>query len=158
MKRVLITGMSGTGKSSVVRALTELGYKAVDADHPDYSGPIGPGGAWAWKVDRIVRLLEEEDAEVLFFAGASDEQRGLYARFDLVILLSAPLEVILDRVRFGRADNPFGSSSEDREKIAADFDPFESALRRRAAVVIDARAPLDEVVGQVLAAAEGSDE
>jgi hypothetical protein len=32
VKHVLITGMSGTGKSSVVEALTARGYKAVDAD------------------------------------------------------------------------------------------------------------------------------
>ena len=32
VKRVLITGMSGTGKSSVVAELSARGYKAVDAD------------------------------------------------------------------------------------------------------------------------------
>src|SRR5215470_14919911 len=32
MKRVLLTGMSGTGKSSVIRALADLGYKAIDTD------------------------------------------------------------------------------------------------------------------------------
>jgi predicted ATPase len=32
VKRVLLTGMSGTGKSTVVRELAARGYKAVDAD------------------------------------------------------------------------------------------------------------------------------
>ena len=32
MKRVLLTGMSGTGKSSVIRELAALGYKAIDTD------------------------------------------------------------------------------------------------------------------------------
>jgi dephospho-CoA kinase len=32
VKRVLLTGMSGAGKSSVVRELAALGYKAVDTD------------------------------------------------------------------------------------------------------------------------------
>jgi predicted ATPase len=30
--RVLLTGMSGTGKSSVIVRLAELGYVAIDAD------------------------------------------------------------------------------------------------------------------------------
>ena len=37
MKRVLLTGMSGTGKSTVIEKLSELGYADVDQDHPDWS-------------------------------------------------------------------------------------------------------------------------
>ncbi len=32
VKRVLVTGMSGTGKSNVVRELVARGYRAVDTD------------------------------------------------------------------------------------------------------------------------------
>jgi hypothetical protein len=32
VKRVLLTGMSGTGKSSVIQALAARGFKAVDTD------------------------------------------------------------------------------------------------------------------------------
>lgn len=37
MKRILLTGMSGTGKSTVICELAALGYKAVDADSDEYS-------------------------------------------------------------------------------------------------------------------------
>ena len=32
VKRILLTGMSGTGKSKVIGELAARGYKAVDAD------------------------------------------------------------------------------------------------------------------------------
>jgi dephospho-CoA kinase len=32
VKRVLLTGMSATGKSAVVRKLAARGYKAIDTD------------------------------------------------------------------------------------------------------------------------------
>ncbi len=35
--RVLITGMSGTGKSAVIQALAERGYRSVDADEAGWS-------------------------------------------------------------------------------------------------------------------------
>jgi predicted ATPase len=40
VKRVLITGMSGTGKSTVIKALATRGYKAVDADYNGLSGLV----------------------------------------------------------------------------------------------------------------------
>jgi adenylate kinase family enzyme len=37
MKRVLITGMSGSGKSSVIQELVARGYQAYDLDAPEWS-------------------------------------------------------------------------------------------------------------------------
>jgi hypothetical protein len=42
-------------------------------------------------------------------------QGAVYDRFDAVVLLSAPLEVILDRVADGA--NPFGSTAEDGRRL-----------------------------------------
>jgi hypothetical protein len=76
MKRVLLTGMSGTGKSTVIRALAARGYKAVDTDteewltwvtvprSPDRAG-AGVERDWVWREDRMQRLLTTADADVL---------------------------------------------------------------------------------------------
>jgi adenylate kinase family enzyme len=37
VKRVLLTGMSGTGKSSLIVELAARGYKAVDVDSDEWS-------------------------------------------------------------------------------------------------------------------------
>jgi hypothetical protein len=81
VQRVLITGMSGTGKSSVVAELTARGYKAVDADEPEFSEIVsapedaltglGSGTDWVWREDRIRSLLAVEDADALFVSGCS---------------------------------------------------------------------------------------
>ena len=51
MKRILITGMSRTGKSSVVAVLRERGYKAIDTD--DGWCEPKPDGRQRWREDAI---------------------------------------------------------------------------------------------------------
>lgn len=41
MKRVLLTGMSGTGKSTVIRELAARGYRAIDAGDAGWSHCCG---------------------------------------------------------------------------------------------------------------------
>lgn len=148
---VLITGMSGTGKSSVVKELRRRGHTAYDADDDGYTEP-STGGAWRWRVDVISALLRTHDAEVVFFAGCSEEQAAF--DWDRRILLTAAEPVILDRL-LSRTQNPFGTAEPERQKILSDLHDFEPLLRRSASAVIDSARPLAVVVDEVLAAGLG---
>ena len=147
MKRVLLTGMSGTGKSSIVRELAARGYKAVDTDD-GWSEPL-PDGRQRWREDAIGRLLDTEDADVLFLAGCEENQAQFHPRFDHIVLLSAPVETLLERVAT-RTGNPYGKSPDDLSRILDDLENVEPLLRRVADHEIRTTAPLDEVVEDVL--------
>src|SRR5919199_656337 len=120
MKRVLLTGMSGTGKSTVISELAARGYKAIDTDTDEWSEWVmvaGPSGAgeepdWVWRDDCINRLLCTEDAEVLFVSGCKSNQGKFYPQFDHVILLSAPVPLLLERVAT-RTTNPYGKHPDE---------------------------------------------
>jgi CO dehydrogenase nickel-insertion accessory protein CooC1 len=80
VKRVLVTGMSGTGKSTVIKELSRRGGKVVDAENdglselvgvPDELTGLGPGTDWVWREGRIQALLSTQDAGVLFVSGCS---------------------------------------------------------------------------------------
>ena len=71
-------------------------------------------------------------------------QGAYYDRFDAVVLLSAPLEVLLERVRT-RETNDFGKSDAERARIVADHAAVEPLLRAGATAEIDTRRPLHEV-------------
>ena len=85
--RVLLTGMSGTGKSTLVRELRTRGCEALDADDDGFTEPSS-SGAWSWRVDLVRARFDQQTEGVLYFAGCSEEQAQF--AFDLTVLLTAP--------------------------------------------------------------------
>lgn len=159
MRRVLITGMSGSGKSSVIEALSSLGFKAIDTDwNPDWEmrpvpgGPDADGPGWVWREDRISRLLATEDADVLFVSACVPNQARFYAWFDHIVLLTASPELTVERLR-SRTNNPYGRSIEDADEVLRFKSTVEPMLRNGATAEIDTSAPIDEVVAKILSLA-----
>jgi len=150
MRRVLITGMSGTGKSSLISELSALGYKAVDTD-AGWCDPQ-PDGRQRWREDAIEALLATEDTGMLFVAGCEDNQVKFHSQFDRIILLSAPAEVLSQRLAT-RTNNPFGKSPGQYRRFLADLHDVEPRLRAIADCEIDTTIPLSQVVQATLQAA-----
>ena len=139
--------MSGTGKSSVVRELAARGFKAVDADD-GWSEPL-PDGRQRWREDAVEALLATEDTDVLFVAGCEENQARFHARFDHIILLSAPLEVLMRRLA-ARTSNPYGKDPGELGRIIDDVEAVEPLLRRVADYEVRTTIPLNEVVTAIL--------
>ena len=153
MAVVLITGMSGVGKSTVLHELSRRGHRGVDTDLGDWVEAVPvPGQVHPeplWRVDRVTALLDGHTAGHLFLAGTVANQGAFHDRFAAVVLLTVPVEVALDRLAI-RTTNDFGKRDDERARIAADFAEVEPVLRRRATLVVDTRRPLTEVVAEVL--------
>jgi dephospho-CoA kinase len=151
VKRVLLTGMSGTGKSTVIAELAARGYKAIDTDYGDWNEWVTVDGEpdWVWREDRMRRLLATEDAELLFVSGTVSNQGKFRRQFDHVVLLSAPTPLILERLA-SRTNNPYGKHPDELARILGHIETVEPLLRRGASAEIDTSAPLDQVVESIL--------
>lgn len=148
---VLVTGMSGTGKSTVLEKLGEKGHMVVDTDSDAWSRWVTlPDGYndWVWREEAIGKLLAQHREYTLFVAGCKSNQGKFYPMFDYVVLLSAPASLLLERIA-DRSNNPYGKSPEERELILRHLTEVEPKLRATADIVIDASLPLDEVVLQL---------
>jgi dephospho-CoA kinase len=149
--RALITGMSGTGKSTVLVKLGRLGHRVVDTDSDRWSHWVTlPDGSadWVWREDAIAELLTGHQHGKLFVAGCKSNQGRFYPLFDHVVLLSAPAEVLLARIAV-RTTNSFGKTGAERDQILRDLEDVEPLLRRTATVELDASAPLEDVVRRI---------
>jgi dephospho-CoA kinase len=155
VKRILLTGMSGTGKSTLIGELRARGYRAVDADDglSEYRPLDGGGREWVWREDRVRDVLAADDAGVLFLSGCASNQGKFYPRFDAIVLLTAPAAVMLERVR-SRTTNAYGQRAEDVEEILENKRHIEPLLRRSATLELDTRAPVADLVRALIALVE----
>ena len=134
-----MTGMSGTGKSSALAELGRRGYRIVDTGDPgwsEYREYVDSSddlhrGEWLWVEERITGLLDSDDGRSLFVEGCVRNQSKFYDRFNAVVLLSAPADVILDRVA-RRTTNNYGKTPSEQAMILDD-PPRSSRFSGRAA-------------------------
>ncbi|MFF0249891.1 AAA family ATPase [Streptosporangium sandarakinum] len=101
MAKILVTGMSGTGKSTALEMLAARGHCAVDTDSDRWSHWVMlPDGStdWAWREPAIDDLLAGHREGALFVAGCKTNQGRFYPRFDHIVLLSAPAKIMLARI------------------------------------------------------------
>ena len=151
MPKVLVTGMSGTGKSAALQELGGRGHRVVDTDTDQWSHWVTlPDGSpdWIWREDAIKALLASHRHGHLFVAGCKTNQRKFYPQFDHIALLSAPADVLLARIA-ARTGNPYGKQPAERAQIMRDLTEIEPLLRATATTEIDASAPLSQVVRQL---------
>ncbi|MBR2815539.1 MAG: hypothetical protein IKE60_12875 [Reyranella sp.] len=159
MKRILITGMSASGKSAVVRELLDRGHRAVDLDTPDWSEWVelssadrltpAEGKDWRWREDRVRALLFEAADRTLFVSGCAENMRRLLPLIDLVILLSAPVTTIMERFA-ARLRDGYGHTAGERQKVATLIATIEPLLRDIADYEIDTAQPVTATVDQLL--------
>ena len=141
MSRILVTGMSGAGKSTLLTELARRGHPTVDTD---YDGWVLSGGVW--DEQRMSDLLDTYRHVVV--SGAVENQRRFYDRFEHVVLLSAPVEVLIERIA-RRTNNPYGRSAEQQADVRRFVVEVEPLLRRGATAELDGRRPIAELADAV---------
>lgn len=155
MIRVLLTGMSGTGKSSVIVELKRRGFEAIDMDEPGWSVRDAEGNQ-LWCEGRLREVLAAEHAGPVFVSGCAENQVKFYPQFSQIILMSAPADVIKERLA-SRTDNQYGKRPDELAEVLHHLEWVEPLLRRSATHEIVTTMPLDRVVATVLPLAQASD-
>jgi dephospho-CoA kinase len=140
---VLITGMSGVGKTAVVEELRHRGFTCIDMDEPGWSF-MDADGHQHWNVERLERAMAEPGSNRLFVSGCAEEQADLYHRFGAIVLLSAPRQVMAERIS-SRLGNSYGQNPGEMRRILADLEEIEPLLRESCTYEIETTVPVNDV-------------
>ena len=80
----------------------------------------------------------------LVVSGTVENQGHFYHYFEHVVLISAPLHVLLERVG-KRKNKPYGNASQQQVEIEHYAHTVEPLLRRKATLELDGRRPTSEL-------------
>ena len=168
----LVEGGSGTGKTSVCHKLARRGHHAIHGDRelacqgdPETGAPLdgadgghlSPAGVHQhhiWDVSRVRDLVSDQREPATFFCGGSRNVAQLIDLFDEVFVLHVDLDTLHRRLDQRRRDQ-WGSKQSERALILRLHRAREDIPR--SGIVIDATAPLADVVEVVLRHAGSSD-
>ena len=121
---MLITGLSGAGRSEFSKDLEDLGWFVIDRLPPDISAKVaalamGDGGAW----DRVAFVLRADTVggETL---GAVAELRSIGDRLR-VVFLNCATEALVRRYESSRRPHPFPEDRGLEEAIRAERELME---------------------------------
>lgn len=162
--KVYVTGLSGTGKSSVAKAFAAKGIASVDIDmmdlchwenintkkrvewEPGSSKEWHLSHAWVCDIDGLKEFIAKQEDVVV--VGCAANQDGYLHLFDKFFVLHAEPETMLARIH-ERTDNPFGKDPAEQWRIFHRQKEFEDEMVQKGAVLVDANQPLDRVVAAI---------
>jgi dephospho-CoA kinase len=163
--KALITGRSGSGKSTIFRELQRNGYPAVDTDkvpgmyswvsaqtgqpvQVDYSKPIDlTATLWVW--DRSVLRTLVGDTTDIFVCGGANNDLDFGDIFDVVFVLTLPPETQRQRI-LARTEHDYGKLPAMQEQILAEQAELVEHAERCGAVMLDATRTPEQIVREIL--------
>lgn len=148
MQKVLLTGMSGVGKSTILNQLKVEGFLTVDLDNSGWINYDVKEEDYLMDTTKIIDFITLHEKEVVFLAGTTINQIHIYPYLDFVISLTAPLEVMKERIQ-NRENNPFGKTEDEWSKIVSDKVTFEEQIFKSSDYVISTDKPLQDVLKEI---------
>jgi dephospho-CoA kinase len=164
--KYLITGVAGTGKSTVAQELRQRGYAAYDTEEgfsyyiDKQTGercayPKQPSQEWYDRHERVfdekilLNLFKKHAGEPLFISSITANQAKFYPQFDKIFLLTTSDELITHRLGT-RTNNYFGKHPLDLQRVIGRHQQFDDELLALGAISIDASLPIEAMADKIL--------
>jgi dephospho-CoA kinase len=172
MALIYITGLSGSGKSTVCKELIKRGYEAHDADSEGFnrwcnrktglpvikwlhSKNADKSEKWtddyAWDTSRIKvrKLAKRAKNKLIFLCGISANEETVLGLFAKVICLAIDKKTLKYRLAT-RTTNDFGKAPHQLKKVLEWHGAYLDKKLEKGAIAIDATQPIEKVTQQVL--------
>jgi broad-specificity NMP kinase len=167
MNKIYITGITGTGKTTVYEELKKRGFHAISLEETDdlccwvnkvtkenvereveLNRDFTSKHDWICDTEYLKKLLDKK-ADMVFVLGVASNQDEFLDIFDKVMVLQCKPETFLHRITH-RTNNEFGKDKSLQETILGWYEKFEDKMLKKGAISINTDRPVNEVVEDVI--------
>lgn len=170
---IYITGIGGTGKSSLQKRLVERGYESIDGDHgycAFYNKRTGEAivsparemrtpewleaHEWCFIPGKLDELQARSQNQLIFLCGTATDEADHQHHFAKVFALIADDATIAHRLRTRPGEHAYGKSEHELELTLVENAEAADRYAKLGADIIDATKPLDNIIDEILRAIE----
>lgn len=159
--RFLITGVAGSGKSTLEKLFKEKGYVTIDIDDgyamwrhagTDEVLAYTPDdeswhdvAEWVVDVTKIKRFFDEHVEEDVLVFGSFARMKEVVGLFDKIFLLEYhDVDIVRDRI--ANREDGYGKNPHELKRILSYVKPYQGKMRAYGAHPIDCTLPGDRIV------------
>lgn len=166
MKKYWLTGVSGTGKTTIGAELTKRGHYVIDVeeteglcawwsnesnkfvDFPDVvTANFSATHQWRLNIDKLKKMIDIRQPSVIV-VGMNDTLKENLSVFEKVFILRCNPDVFIRRLKT-RDNNDFGKDESMQQNILSWYEKYEAKMVGTGAISIDASQSVADVVNQI---------
>lgn len=167
MKKVFITGVSGTGKTTIANTLNAKGLYTISLDETpnlcfwknkttgekierevELNETFINAHDWICDINLLVKLMNT-DKEIIFVLGVAANQKEFMYLFDKTIVLQCTPATLIKRLT-ERKDNDFGKDPTAQALVLSWYKEFEEDLIDKGAIPINTEASIKDVADTII--------
>lgn len=166
MKKIFITGIAGTGKSTLSNVLKERGFNTIDVDHvqdlcswisketgekvfvPNPDNKFIDEHDYKCDMSVLEKLISEFEDSVFVFGSVGDNS-DFIPLFDTLVLLQCEPATLVHRLQI-RDTNVFGKEEEVQSRMLEWKKKFDEIMLNAGAVSISSEKDIETVADEVI--------
>lgn len=168
-RKVLITGIAGSGKSTVCRELLTMGYEAYGIEDVermfamyrkgtkeiftdfDNSDPEKiKNSEWLCDIEKLKELFVQQKNEVAFYCGVASNMDDLIPLFDKVLVLQTDAKSLHARLSTREGTDDMGNTEASRQTVLGWKDWWEDEMKEKGAIIVGAQDDPHSVAEKIL--------
>ncbi|OGD83589.1 hypothetical protein A2572_04805 [Candidatus Collierbacteria bacterium RIFOXYD1_FULL_40_9] len=168
-KSYLITGVSGSGKSTVCKELKKRNFEAHDVEdidglfemyhkgtnkifeEYDNANPEHIKGAeWNCDIDKLKKLIVAQKSEIAFYCGIASNMNEVVGLFDKFFVLKSSKVSLNNRLKNREGTDDIGNNQKGRDVVLGWKDWWEEEMQKQGGILIEANDSSENITNDIL--------